>query len=151
LAATIDAKTGLEIKYPKAPNRFISVPRDGEGDVGTVSATTQFLKPPKRFGKLTSVAGSFANISINLEGRLTSWGRGIDCTVQYPDAKDTRIPKYAMKITFWASGMEAHVEGGGDWTELPGVRTVLSTSASGCILVNDVELRKESPSGDAAL
>lgn len=148
LAATIDARTGQVVE---SMDRIIRPIRGSSEPSRSGSETTQFLKPPKRFGKLTSIPGSFANVTINLESRFTLWGRGIDSTVQYPDGKDTRIPKYAVKVTFWAPGMEPHVAGGGDWTELPGVRTVLATSASGCIWVNDVELRKETANGDAAL
>jgi len=147
LAVTIDAKTGQVVRNLAETDRFIRAARKSEGEMGT----TAFIKPPKRFGKLTSLPGSLANVTINLESRLMLWGRGIDCTVRYPNTLDTRIPKYAMKIQFWAPRMDNHVEQGGDWTEVPGVRTVLATSASGCIRVNGVELRKESPSGDAAL
>jgi hypothetical protein len=71
--------------------------------------------------------------------------------VPYADKKDTRIPKYALKITFWAPGIEQHEKKGGDWTKYPGIRTVIATSASGSISVNGVELRKESANGEAAL
>lgn len=148
LAVTIDAKTGEAVKNTAETDRSIRSARKSDGQVNT---TTAFIKPPKRFGKLTSLPGSLANVTINLGSRLTLWGRGVDCTIQYPDTLDTRIPKYAMKIQFWAPRMEKHVEQGGDWTEVPGVRTILATSASGCIRVNGVELRKESPNGDAAL
>ncbi|EXJ88657.1 CAMK protein kinase [Capronia coronata CBS 617.96] len=151
LAATIDARTGQEVRPTAVTQRLIREPHEVRDTAGMDSATTQFLKPSKRYGKLSSVPGSFANVTVNLERRFTSWGRGVDCTVQHADVKDTRIPKYAMKITYWAPGMEAHIEQGGDWTQLPGIRTILSTSASGCIWVNNVELRKESRTGDAAL
>ncbi|KEF54322.1 CAMK protein kinase [Exophiala aquamarina CBS 119918] len=143
LATTIDAKTGKEIANPDDADRLIHTP------VG--SSSPHFIKPPKRFGKLTSLPGSLANVAINLENRLTIWGRGIDCTVPYSDRRDTRIPQYAMKINFWAPGMEKFVQQGGDWTQLPGVRTLISTSASKSIWVNDVQLRKETPDGEAAL
>lgn len=151
LAVTIDARTGHEVGLVDTTSGFggklckLPVQEELREDAG------QFLKPPKRLGKLVSVPGSFANITINLETRLTSWGRGFDCTVPYADRKDTRIPKYAMKVTFWAPGMEKHLEGGGKWVELSGIRTLLSTSASKNILVNGVELRKESADGQAAL
>ncbi|OAP63255.1 hypothetical protein AYL99_02482 [Fonsecaea erecta] len=151
LAVTIDAKTGLEIKSMGQLERFPRPAPEPETTTRTSSQTMQFIKPPRRYGKFTSLPGSFANVVINLEARFTVWGRGIDCTVHYPDTKDTRIPKYALKVTFWAPGMEAHVDRGNDWTALPGIRTLIATSASGCVSVNDVELRKESPSGDAAL
>lgn len=151
LAATIDAKTGEAVESTGEVDRFIRGIR-GVEHAGTAASTVpRFVVPPKRLGRLTSVAGSFADVSVNLQGRLTSWGRGVDCTVRYPDGKDTRIPKYAVKISFWAPGMEKHIEQGGDWTELRGIRTILATSASDCIWVNDVALRKESRDGDAAL
>ncbi|KAK4935293.1 Protein kinase protein rad53 [Elasticomyces elasticus] len=147
LAVTIDAKTGHVVGNPADTDRFIRAARHSDGEVDA----TAFIKPPRRFGKLTSLPGSIANVTINLESRLMLWGRGIDCTTRYPDTRDTRIPKYAMKIHFWAPRMDQHVEQGGDWTEIPGVRTIIATSASGCIHVNGVELHKESPGGDAAL
>lgn len=143
LATTIDAKTGKEVESHDLTDRLIHAPIS--------SSSPQFIKPPKRFGKLTTLPGSLASLTINLEDRLTSWGRGIDCTIPYADRKDTRIPKYAMKITFWAPGMEKYEEEGGDWTQLPGVRTLISTSASNSIWVNGVQLRKETPNGEAAL
>lgn len=151
LAATIDAKTGQEISPTDFFERLVRGPSRSAEMANTGAATAQFVKPSRRFGKLATVPGSFVNVPITLEQRFTLWGRGVDCTVQYPDVKDTRIPKYAMKITFWAPGMESHVERGGDWTDLAGIRTVLATSASGCIWVNDVALRKEAPNGNAAL
>ncbi|EXJ78024.1 CAMK protein kinase [Capronia epimyces CBS 606.96] len=153
LAATIDVRTGQENNAGKTglTSRLIHGSRYLTEMPGAGPGTGQFVTPSRRFGTLTSVSGSFASLTVNLEGRFTSWGRGVDCTVQHLDTKDTRIPKYALKITFWAPGIEAHVERGGDWTQVPGIRTVLSTSASGCIWVNDVKLRKETRSGDAAL
>jgi hypothetical protein len=105
LAATIDAKTGQSVRLA----RRISIPDE--------NTDPHFVKPPRRFGKLVSVPGSFADIAVNLEKRLNVWGRGIDCTVPYGDKRDTRVPKYALKITFWAPGVEKHEEKGGDWTQ----------------------------------
>ncbi|KAJ4522526.1 Protein kinase protein rad53 [Exophiala dermatitidis] len=150
LAVTIDARTGHEV-----PHEHSTTDQFTHGTLRSLSGAgtsiSPFVRPPRRFGKLTSLPGSYTNVTINLEQRLTSWGRGVDCTIQHPDVKDTRIPKYAMKITFWAPGMESHVEQGGDWTTLPAIRTVLSTSASGCIWINGRALRKESRNGEAAL
>jgi len=143
LATTIDAKTGKPVDESGSADRLILAPLCNSGP--------HFIKPAKRFGKLATVPGSFANVTINLEDRLTIWGRGIDCTLPYADRKDTRIPQYAMKINFWAPGMEKFVQEGGDWTQLPGVRTLISTSASKSIWINDVELRKETPDGEATL
>ena len=56
-----------------------------------------------------------------------------------------------MRIIFWAPGMEAHENTGGDWTEVPGIQTVISTSASAGILVNGVKLMEKAKDDDAAL
>ncbi|KIW20454.1 hypothetical protein PV08_01029 [Exophiala spinifera] len=150
-ATTIDAKTDY-FGHPASAEDGVLRSFSNTAKMNNARAQKSgFIEPPKRFGKLTSIPGSFAKVNFNLEARFTSWGRGVDCTIKYPDSKDTRIPKYALKITFWAPGMEKHVEQGGDWTKMPAVRTVLATSASGCIYVNGVELRKESSDGDAAL
>ncbi|KIW38423.1 uncharacterized protein PV06_09387 [Exophiala oligosperma] len=151
LATTMDAKTDFVGDRAPQADRILRPISNMDATNRTKAATSPFIEPPKRFGKLTSIPGSFAKVNFNLEARFTSWGRGVDCTIRYPELKDTRIPKYALKITFWAPGMEKHVEQGGEWTKISGVRTVLATSASGCIYVNGVELRKESPDGDAAL
>ncbi|ETI25948.1 hypothetical protein G647_02725 [Cladophialophora carrionii CBS 160.54] len=151
LAATIDAKTGQVVQNAaRAEQRFsrtIQAPADTDG---TSSQTTQFIKPPRRYGKLTSMPGSFANVTINLEAKDTMWGRGDGCTIRYPNLSDARVPKYALKIYFWAPGMAPYVAGGGQWTDVPGIRTLIATSASRCIWVNGVALRKESASGDAS-
>ncbi|RMZ84606.1 hypothetical protein DV737_g1094, partial [Chaetothyriales sp. CBS 132003] len=110
-----------------------------------------FAKPARRFGKLSSTAGSFGNITIHLEDRGTIWGRSPCCTHQHSDINDTRIPKVAMRVIFWAPGMEAHEKRGGDWTELAGIQTVISTSASAGILVNGFKLTERSKDGAAAL
>ena len=151
LAATIDAKTGQGVKPEGHISRFISTIQEPANITRASSQTTQFLMPPRRYGKLTSIPGSFANVTINLEQNKMMWGRETNCTVIYPDKKDTRIPKYALKVYFWAPGIDAHIDRGGDWTEYPGIRTLVATSASKHIWINDVELRKESSSGDASL
>lgn len=151
VATTMNAKAGFAVDRTPDADRVLRPISNTDATNRTNAVVSYFVEPLKRFGKMTSIPGSFTKVNFNLEARFTSWGRGVDCTVRYPDSKDTRIPKYALKITFWAPGMEKHVEQGGDWTKIPGVRTVLATSASGCIYVNGVELRKESSDGDAAL
>lgn len=151
LAATIDANTGMMVRSSKVADRHLRLSSDPADTTRMGSEKTQFIKPRKRYGKLTSLPGSFDNVTINLEERDTMWGRGPTCTVKYPNTKDTRIPTFALKIYFWAPGMGAHVAQGGNWTEVPGVRTLVATSAVRCIWVNGVELRKESASGDASL
>jgi serine/threonine protein kinase len=151
LAATIDARTGQEVRSQGAVDGLTRTVQGSEHPTRTSSQTTEFLKPARRYGRLTSIPGSFESITLNLEDRHTMWGRGENCTIRYKHTKDTRVPTFALKIYFWAPGMEAHVANGGTWTDVPGVRTLVSTSASKCIWINDVPLRKESANGDASL
>jgi hypothetical protein len=99
-------------------------------------------------GKLTSLPGSIINTTLPLESRMTSWGRGPKATIRHPDAMDIRIPQYALELTFWAPSIEARIEAGEDWMEIPNVMTILSTKTSKCIWVNDIALHKESPDKD---
>jgi hypothetical protein len=108
---------------------------------------TEFTKPPKLLGRLKSVPGSIFELNLRLEGRMTSWGRGPDATIRYPDNMDVRIPAYALEITFWAPGLERRIAEGQDWTQVPGVMAVLSTKTRKCIWVNGTELRKGGPEG----
>ncbi|ERF68986.1 hypothetical protein EPUS_06673 [Endocarpon pusillum Z07020] len=103
-----------------------------------------FTKPYRRFGKLTTVPGSFTDQTIYINSRMTSWGRGISCNVRYEDTTDVRIPQYAIQITYHAPDMETRIKKEQPWENAPGIHTVVSTGASHCIWVNDVELRKES-------
>lgn len=114
-------------------------------------------KPPGRFGRLISVPGSFTHLTIPLDYRVTTWGRGAWCSVRHPDGRDLRIPKTALKILFWAPGVEVFESPDGndtpgkDWTRFPGLQTIIATSASKCIWVNGVELKMKTPKKDAAL
>lgn len=103
-----------------------------------------FVKPRPLLGKLTSLPGSIFDLSIRLEERMTSWGRGPHATVCYPEPMDTRIPAYALEVTFWKPGPEfqALVDRGEDWTKIPDVMAILSTKTRRCIWVNGVELRR---------
>ncbi|KAI5301693.1 hypothetical protein KEM56_001456, partial [Ascosphaera pollenicola] len=111
---------------------------------------TKMLPPPyAELGKLIPMHVSLTPRSIPLHDRLTSWGRGLNTTVRYPDLYDYRIPKYALEIAFWAPGIESQIERGIAWKTVPGICTILGTRASGTIYVNGVELRKENKRGDA--
>jgi hypothetical protein len=57
---------------------------------------------------------------------------------------DTRIPAYALEVTFWAPAIEAQIAAGRNWMEVPGVMAILSTKTRKCIWVNDTELRRGS-------
>ena len=149
-ARTIDAATGQEVRREPLIERndnlqqrmvTLDAPQSSDG----------FAKPPRRFGKLTATPESYVNISIPLQQCDTFWGRDRACNVRYPDPQDTRIPKWALKVLFWAEGLDCFVKSGGDWTTYPGIYTIIATSATKGILVNGVKLTQRSEDGLAGL
>jgi hypothetical protein len=168
LARTIDEKTGEEI-YSFLHTKSLSdlavhqsPRREGEPNPATgasqaaadfkgVEAPAGFVKPPTLLGKLTPLPGSIDDKPIRLEHRMTSWGRGTNTTIRYADPMDSRIPAYALEFTFWAPNNESRIAAGEDWTKMPDLITIVSTKTSKCIWVNDVALRKETPTKDAYL
>ncbi|KAE8386286.1 kinase-like domain-containing protein [Aspergillus alliaceus] len=146
LANTIDAKTGQPI---------LDYPERTAGDAPADPAPTgnpKIMRQPKPrtlLGKLTTLPGSIFELTIPLEDRMTSWGRGPQATVCYPDPMDTRIPAYALEVTFWAPSIESKIRAGRDWMTVPGVMAILSTKTRKCIWVNDTELRR-GPEGDTS-
>ncbi|KUL89643.1 hypothetical protein ZTR_00553 [Talaromyces verruculosus] len=149
LAVTIDARTGREIVDelpPTTDNHYSDRPqmatRTIPSEIPQSLTLSNFLKPRPLLGKLVTVPGSICEITLRLEGRLTSWGRGSLATYVYPDPMDTRIPAYALEVTFWSPGLESLIAEGVDWREVPDVMTILSTKTSNRIWVNGVELRR---------
>ncbi|KAK2796197.1 hypothetical protein FQN52_000175 [Onygenales sp. PD_12] len=160
LATTIDERTGEEVSRADGPegdsendDADPSVNEDlhpSQASPGAIN-TKASLATPMPFGILTTLPGSIADVSIQLESRMTSWGRGPRATIRYSNPMDDRVPAYALELTFWAPSIESRIAAGEDWTKIPNVMTILSTKASNCIWVNDVELRKEARSKDARL
>jgi serine/threonine protein kinase len=152
LAKTVDARVGKGLDSQsnstqgaaqQFSRRVDLPPLDSLYPTSTTTADG-FTKPPRRFGKLTTLPGSYTDVTIYINSRLTSWGRGMACNAPYDDKTDIRIPHYAIQITYHAPDMDARVERGQPWETSPGIHTVVSTKASTCIWVNDVELRSES-------
>ncbi|KAJ5273632.1 hypothetical protein N7478_008757 [Penicillium angulare] len=149
LLTTLDAQTGQAIL-----NQHLTSLDDDASDVivhrpdtPSVSASMpsdKFTKPPKLLGRLRSAQGSIFDVNIRLEDRMTSWGRGPLASVRHENNLDTRIPAYALEITFFAPGINATVAKGQDWMSMPGLKTILSTKTSKCIWVNGTELRRAS-------
>ncbi len=149
-ARTIDIATGQEVR--REP--LVEKPDNLQQRMVTLDALRSadgFSKPPRRFGKLTSTPASYVAVSIPLEQCDTFWGRDRACNVRYPNPRDTRIPKWALKVLFWAEGLDSFVKSGGDWTNYPGICTIIATSASKGILVNGVKLTQRSADGLAGL
>lgn len=146
LASTLDAQSGSAIRELHAEkDRGVSSEEfreDHPGRKSQADTSSKFTKPRPLLGKLTTLPGSIATLIIRLEDRLTSWGRGHMTTVRYPDEMDSRIPTYALEVTFWAPGMEGKIKRGGDWTKVHGTMAILSTKTREHIWVNDTKLRR---------
>ena len=107
------------------------------------SATASFVKPPLRFGKLQPTRGSIHTPTIYITERTTTYGRHPDSSFVHPNPRDDRIPKRALDIQMWHPGMEA--DGGtgkSNWMNHSKLEAILSTRASGYVLVNGVKLKK---------
>lgn len=149
LAVTIDARTGREIVDELPPTTDGDYSDHPQMETRTIPSEipqsltlSDFLKPRPLLGRLVTVPGSIFELTLRLEGRMTSWGRGPLATLVYPDRMDTRIPAYAIEVTFWSPGIEPLIAEGADWREIPDVMTILSTKTRNRIWVNDVELRR---------
>lgn len=149
LAVTIDARTGREVTDEPSPttdsdysDRQAMETRTMRSEIPQSQTPSNFVKPRPLLGRLVTVPGSIFDLNLRLEGRMTSWGRGPLATFVYPDRMDTRIPAYAIEVTFWSPGLEVMIDEGADWLEVPDVMTILSTKTRNRIWVNDIELRR---------
>lgn len=164
LALTLDARTGREVTGPPETTNGDDYDDendcyDNDDDAADNSGRSHDVQIPptpesvvnsksrRLLGKLTTVPGSIFDLTIELGDRMTSWGRGPHASVCYLHPMDTRIPAYALEVTFWAPAIESRIAAGEDWMKVPGVMTILSTKASRCIWVNDTELRR-GPKGE---
>ncbi|KAK5129142.1 hypothetical protein LTR08_003807 [Meristemomyces frigidus] len=100
-----------------------------------------FIKPRPRLGRLVSTADSFAQITLNLTDRITTWGRDASNTYVYPDKKDTRVPKRGIILYFHAKDIDT-IHDGGDITKLPDLHSGITTESSAGIFVNSVALKQ---------
>ncbi|KAL3474813.1 kinase-like domain-containing protein [Aspergillus californicus] len=144
LANTLDAITGQSIPDGAEIMGFQppADPSESGGPVGIPRPIHPRGQPRPLLGKLTTQPGSIIDLTLCLEDRMTSWGRGARATVCHPDPMDARIPAYALEVTFWARTIEDRVASGQDWMTMPGLMAILSTKTRGRIWVNDIELRK---------
>ena len=108
---------------------------------------TEFARPATRLGKLVSLPGSILGVSLNLEKRHTSYGRDPESTYVYPDPMDTRIPKSALDIVFWRSGIERDLAMGAELVKMPDISALISTRCNRWIKINDVKLSKAEGDG----
>ncbi len=112
--------------------------------------TEEFIKPLPRLGKLTSVPGSFVDLTLKLDRRVNKWGRAPENTIVYTQNLDTRVPKNAIDIMFWGPSIPALVEAGGDWMTVTECWAIIVTRSSTYITVNGVPLKYLNSKKDAA-
>ena len=148
-AKTFDAPAQRSIRNSESSDHQSA--SSGGTEVLRLLSTNTFASSAHTFGKLFPVEGSFDNKPIPLLERSTLWGRALQCNCQYANTKDTRVPKFGMKIVFWGPGIEEVEKNGGDWTKVPKIRTIVATSATRGIQVNGIHLSQESDDGKAAL
>ena len=107
------------------------------------TVTASFAKPPLRFGNLQPTRGSIHTPAIYITERLTTYGRKPDSTFVHPNPREDRIPKQALDIQMWYSGIEADIDAGKtNWMDHPKLEAILRTRASLYVLVNGVKLTK---------
>lgn len=143
---------------------FDTIPKTINGNLAVARKTNSFAGPTVTsafrankafesmsvFGKLVPVPGSFDMKTILLEERCTLWGRAPLCDIQYNDTQDTRVPIFGLKIIFHPSDqMNADLQPK-DWTQIPGIRTSVATSATRGISINGCRLHAKTPDGQNA-
>ncbi|KAI9760727.1 MAG: Exocyst complex component 5 [Chaenotheca gracillima] len=104
------------------------------------SAAGSFARPLPVHGKLTTTPGSFLNMTLALNERELSWGRGADNKVIYTNGDDIRVPKYAFDILFWKEGLPDMIKSGVNWEDVPDVPAIIKTRTSRRIWINGVAL-----------
>ncbi|KAL5372642.1 hypothetical protein DPSP01_013350 [Paraphaeosphaeria sporulosa] len=113
-----------------------------------------FKAPPRRVGKLVATADSFdPSLTLNIDQRLTSWGRLKTSTIVYEDATDIRIPKTAFYIFWWSPNdvnlVQELSQNGQDWTNVEDLQVGIYTQARSGLWVNGKHLRQKDDKGRA--
>lgn len=137
--------------------------RNDDSSSGTNSTITStvpdssFPVPAPVLGRLNTVPGSIIDTKhFNLTNRLTYYGRYQETqrplqpgefdppwtSYVYPNSLDNRVPKNALDLMFWRSGIEADERAGVDWIAKDDFWCILSTRTSACIWVNGIKIER---------
>ncbi|KAK5088010.1 Protein kinase protein rad53 [Lithohypha guttulata] len=114
-------------------------------------SVSKFTSTTQKLGKLIPVDGSFDREVVPLIRRKTMWGRAPQCDYRFANPQDTRVPKFGMKIIFYAPGIERVELANRDWTKVSGIRTIIATSATRGIRVNGITLPGQAKDSTAAM
>ena len=138
--------TGSDSHYSDdSQSNDITLPPMTQDTTGIDLGPSEFLKPPPRVGRLASTPDSYTPkgpVTLNLNSRLTTWGRAPSNTQVYPDPTDTRVGKRALMLWFHARNIDKIPEGDDSWTKLPGLHCIISTESSAGVFVNGVHLKR---------
>ncbi|KAI4241599.1 MAG: hypothetical protein LQ352_007410 [Teloschistes flavicans] len=110
----------------------------------TTTPATNLPPPINDFGSLIPTPGSALCPVLKLKSRITSFGRNPIATYQWPDNKDTRVPKLACDIIFWRPGIDhdMKINPNLNWQAYGDITAIITTRTSQFILVNNVQLRR---------
>ncbi|KAL8772238.1 MAG: hypothetical protein Q9209_002450 [Squamulea sp. 1 TL-2023] len=115
----------------------------------TTTQSPEFVTPPPpapiTYGTLTPTASSLPFSPITLKQRVTTFGRHHACDYTWPNALDTRVPKFALDIAFWRPRLERSLTKHPNlkWQNEKGLRTIIATRTSSAIFVNGAALTKK--------
>jgi len=114
---------------------------------GPLNSLSTFVKPGPLLGRLVTTPSSFKQLTIPLSKRITTWGRHPENTIVYGDINDTRIPKVALELWFYARGISELERAGQDWSKIPDLEVVVRTQSRFGIRVNGVRLTEKNAAG----
>lgn len=134
--ATIDDQQGSGVESSAEP-----------ATAPVLERAPEFLRPAPRLGRLTSTPDSFADITIPLSSRITTWGRARNNTAVFPNGEDVRVPKRGLILYFNASEMDKADASDKDWTKLSDLHCLVATEARSGIAVNGVKLTQKNSEG----
>ncbi|KAL8784918.1 MAG: hypothetical protein Q9213_003660, partial [Squamulea squamosa] len=115
----------------------------------TATRAANFVTPPPpapiTYGSLTPTVSSLPYSPIILRQRVTTFGRHHACDYTWPNALDTRVPKFALDIAFWRPRLERSLTKHPNlkWQNEKDLRTIIATRTSSAVFVNGVALTKK--------
>ena len=107
----------------------------------STTTTVAFSDMHLCYGRLTPVPGSITAVELQLNNRVTCWGRYPGSTHIWADMQDTRVPKAGFDIVFWCPEVKSALRHGEDWKTLPGLEAIIQTRSSKGIKVNGTRLK----------
>lgn len=144
----------VPVTAPQSPGRsspLTVLPQNVVASINPLMGSTTddhvFAKPLPRLGQLITTPDSFIQLTLNLNSRKTSWGRGPKNTIRFPEEHNTQIPKRGLILVFYAAGILEAEAAGTDWTGMPGLHCLLATESTFGVSVNGQVLRARDEQG----